>query len=168
MEDFSFSNRLGRTWAWSGWPTVWRITSAKNANDKITKCTFGNAYSAPLYNLYDIHENSIPFLHCDLAVVYFTSLSLLNRETCQIFGCLLITRVIPTSPCLPKRLHYGGRVSHGSAPHGHAFHGHVPHRRVLRERAPHRRVSVTMLVKASQNWVVHSSPLDAHFFTYKI
>jgi len=108
---------------------------------KSPNATFGNAYSAPLHNLYDVHENSIPFLHCDLAVVYFTSLSLLNRETCQTFGYLLIARVIPTSPCLPKRLHYGGRVSHGSAPHGHAFHGHVPHRRVLRERAPHRRAS---------------------------
>jgi hypothetical protein len=105
------SNLLGAV----GGSLVQKMPMTKSPN-----ATFGNAYSAPLHNLYDIHENSIPFLHCDLVVVYFTSLSLLNRETCQTFGYLLIARVIPTSPCLPKRLHYGGRVSHGSAPHGHA------------------------------------------------
>jgi hypothetical protein len=33
-----FFSQIG--WAWSDWPTVLRITSAKNANDKITKCNF--------------------------------------------------------------------------------------------------------------------------------
>jgi hypothetical protein len=52
----------------------------------MTKCTCGNAHSAPSHNLYGTHENSIPFLHRDLAAADFTSLSLLNRETCQMFG----------------------------------------------------------------------------------
>ena len=37
------------------------------------------------HNLYGIHENSIPFLRRDLAAAHFTSLLLLNRETCQIY-----------------------------------------------------------------------------------
>jgi hypothetical protein len=56
---------------------------------KIAKCTCGNAHSAPSHNLYGTHENSIPFLHRDLAGADFTSLSLLNRETCQMFGLRL-------------------------------------------------------------------------------
>src|ERR1700722_18962549 len=64
-----------------------------HAYDKIAKCTCENAYSAPSHNLYGTHENSIPFLHCNLAAAHFTSLSLLNRETCQIFGCLSIARL---------------------------------------------------------------------------
>jgi hypothetical protein len=57
----------------------------KSANVKTAKCTCGNGYSAPLHNLYGTHENSIPFLHRDLAAAFFTLLSLLNRETCRIF-----------------------------------------------------------------------------------
>jgi uncharacterized protein YjbI with pentapeptide repeats len=53
-------------------------------------------------NLYGTHENSIPFLHRDLAAAHFTSLSLLNRETCQMFGSLSL-----------KRPHCSGRISHG-------------------------------------------------------
>src|SRR5271156_753224 len=71
------------------WETVvWRMIRTKSANDKIAKCTCGNAYSTPLHNLYGTHENSIPFLHRDLTAAHFTSLSLLNREPCQMFGCL--------------------------------------------------------------------------------
>jgi uncharacterized protein YjbI with pentapeptide repeats len=54
----------------------------------MTKSPCGNVHSAPSHNLYGTHENSIPFLHRDLAAAYFTSLSLLNRETCQMFRCL--------------------------------------------------------------------------------
>jgi hypothetical protein len=32
----------------------------KSANDKITKCTRRNAYSAPSHDLYGTHENLIP------------------------------------------------------------------------------------------------------------
>ena len=67
---------------------VWRMIRTKSANDKIAKCNCGNAHSAPSHNLYGTHENSIPFLHRDLAAAHFTSLSLLNRETCLMFGCL--------------------------------------------------------------------------------
>src|SRR5271163_2470698 len=58
---------------------IWRMIRTKSANDKIAG---GNAHSAPSHNLYGTHENSIPFLHRDLAAAYFISLSLLNRETC--------------------------------------------------------------------------------------
>jgi len=44
--------------------------------------------------LYDTHENLIPFLHRDPAAAYLTSLSLLNRETYQIFGRLSIVRLL--------------------------------------------------------------------------
>jgi hypothetical protein len=35
----------------------------KVPNDKIAKCTCGNAHSAPSRNLYGIYENSVPSLH---------------------------------------------------------------------------------------------------------
>ena len=54
--------------------SLWQIISAKSAN-----C--GNEHSAPSHNLYDPHENSIPFPHRDLTAAYLTSLSLLNQET---------------------------------------------------------------------------------------
>ena len=65
---------------------VWRIIKMKVP---MTKCTRRNAHSAPSHNLYGTHENSIPFLHRDLAATHFTSLSLLNQETCQMFGLWL-------------------------------------------------------------------------------
>ena len=59
-----------------------RIISAKSAGDKIANTLMEMRTPAPSRNLYDIHENSIPFPHRDLAAAYFTSLSLLYRETC--------------------------------------------------------------------------------------
>src|ERR1700733_1631453 len=47
---------------------VWRIISTKSANDKIAKCTCGNAHSASSHNLYGTHENSIP---CDFGTLFF-------------------------------------------------------------------------------------------------
>src|SRR5271170_1227116 len=104
---------------------LWRIIWTKSANDKIVKCTCGNASSTPLHNLYDTHENSIPFLHRDLAAAHFTSLSLLNRETYQMFGRLSL-----------KRSHYSGRISHG-----YTSHECVSRRRVSHRRASHGRIS---------------------------
>ena len=45
--------------------------------------------------IYTVHMRTrFPFLHRDLAAAHFTSLSLLNRETCQMFGCLSIARLL--------------------------------------------------------------------------
>jgi hypothetical protein len=55
----------------------------KSPNALLEMCT-----PTPLHNLYDIYEESIPFLHHDLAAAHFTSLSLLNQETYQMFGYL--------------------------------------------------------------------------------
>src|SRR2546423_3680752 len=106
----------------------------------MTKSPYGNAHSAPSHNLYGTHENSIPFLHRDLAAAYFTSLSLLNRETCQMFSCLSL-----------KMSHYSGRIYHGytshecasrrRGPHRRASHGCESHGRVFHGRASHGRIS---------------------------
>src|SRR5438270_311635 len=115
------------------------------------------AHCAPLHNSYSIHENSIPFLRHDLAAAHFTLLSLLNRETCQMFGCLSL-----------KKPHYSGRISHecassGRESHGRAPHGRVPHDgRVPRRRASHGCVPQTCISQMRTSWACHGRATGVH------
>jgi hypothetical protein len=68
-----------RYWVMLGMPeeTLWRIIWIKSANDKIANCTCGNAYSAPLHNLYATHENSILSFHRRVVAAILISPSLI-------------------------------------------------------------------------------------------
>ena len=46
---------------------IWRPIGTKSAHAKITKCTRALVLSVPPHNLYCVGENSIPFVHYDLA-----------------------------------------------------------------------------------------------------
>ena len=125
----------------------------------MTKSPCGNAHSAPSHNLYGTHENSIPFLHRDLAgrLFYLAVASKSgNLSDVQVFhghashgrhltGCASHGRVshgrVPHGRAPHRRVPYGRasrrRASHGRVPHGRAPHRRAPHRRASHKRVPH-------------------------------
>ena len=105
--------------------------------EPMTKCTCGNAHSAPSHNLYGTHENSIPFLHRDLAAAPFYlavasnsgNLSDVYPKKGHTTVGVYLTGIHFTNVHLVGGCLIG--ASHWRASHGHVSHGRVPYRRHL-------------------------------------